>query len=995
MESPKAGPVANIPAGLLYLFAFAVYMGSAGFGLEMALWQQYSPLIWPPAGLGLVFLLVGGISYAPIVFFGAFFIRLFEGGNFLDAGVFGATYSLVAVMGARVLKGHFKLRDGLERISDVSVFIFFGVLILPFFSAGITTLSIAHFAPEFRVEFSELLAMRWLSDVLGVLVVAPFLLVWRAKTRINWRNDQTVEVLVWLALLILLGALVFRNWAPTDTLRYPMELAIFPLMAWAAIRFGQRGVTVGILIVAMMAVWELRDVIGPNATKTITQPPGYLWLFIGVLATTSLYLASTWTELRNREDQVRTNEERLRAFVQALPDLALVFRADGHCTEVFAPRKSRFRHRLTSFRGKPLEAIYPLGLARIFQETIRDVLTDRDLKVVRYAVSIDGEDCTFEGRFAPIESENGDPLSVMVVSYDLTENQRAKEDLQNRDQMLQALTQAEGILLKEKVFHRGVREALQVVGKGLELDMVQIYQESRTVESSSNHWECPYEWLRESPFIFGNPRFGPNELSMVDEHWKLRLKRGEVLSYHYTHADEPTRAFLNQVGMRSMEIYPLEPKGGMWGVIVYGSSLERPVEDRNAEAVLQAITESLRAYMETQLIQDELTAAKEAAVAADHAKSEFLAIMSHEIRTPMNAIIGFSDLLKQTDIDERQGEYIDIITRSGKDLLELINNILDFSKLESNSVELERTPFNLETALVEVLEMVLFRAKEKGVEMEFQCPDSAKQRFWGDPLRLRQVILNLLTNAVKFTNTGSVNLVVKDLATDGPWKTFEFSVVDTGIGIAPEHRSDLFKAFRQADSSTTREYGGTGLGLTIVQRLIDKMGGRINLVSEVGQGSTFSVVLRLEREFGEGGIEEDDPHSDLLEKRFAEDNPLRILVVEDDLLNTRLICDVLERLGYSPEAVSDGYKALAVLTEQRHDAVLMDIQMARMDGLETTRRIRKGECGERARQLPIVAVTALALDEERERILAGGVSAYLSKPIELGSLKDVLASLNS
>ncbi len=977
------------PFLLNHVIAFLVYLGSAGIGLEMALWQQFAPLIWPPAGFALALLLLGGPSHVPVIFLGALTVRLFEGGGLFDGLIFGAAYAAAAYLAYHLLRRFFGFRNSLERLVDVSGFLFIGVLLIPVLSAFVTTAAIWQFTPEFCPDFAALLGVRWLSDALGVLVLTPFLLVWYSRTRINWRNEQTAEVLVWLTILIFLGALVFRNWAPTDTLRYPMELAMFPIMAWAAIRFGQRGVTVGILLASMMAVWELRDVIGPEATRTISQPPGYLWVFVGVLSTTALYLAATWTELKLREDESRTNEERLRAFVHALPDLALVFNQQGVCTEIFAPLNSHFRNRMGLFKGKSVEDIYPTDLARKFRDTIESVIRERNLEVVRYAISIDGEDRTYEGRFAPIESFEGQPLSVMLVSYDLTESQHARHDLQKRDLLLNALTNAEAILLKEKVFHRGVRKAIECVGKGISLDMVQIYQ-LHTSDEGLPLLERTHEWLRESPYMFGALNISIEDLQRISESWKDLLASGRPWEMHYSEANESTRAFLSQIGMRSITIFGIHPGGGGSGFIVYGSSLERSGNDHHVASVLEAITESLRAYMETQVIQDQLKAAKEAAVAADHAKSEFLAIMSHEIRTPMNAIIGFSELLRQTDVSDQQTEYVDIITRSGKDLLELINNILDFSKLESNSVELERIRFNLETALMEVLEMVLFRAKEKGISLEFEGNSDLKAAFWGDPLRLRQVLLNLLTNAIKFTSKGYVRLKVKTLEVEDPWYTLEIQVEDSGIGIPEENRSDLFKAFRQIDSSTTREYGGTGLGLTIVQRLVDKMGGRVSLESEVGKGSVFSVVLRFER-FSPDEIEEGGGLSEAnLQTSFARRHPLNILVVEDDEMNTRLLCAILARLGYEPEAVSDGFKALAVLTEARHNVVLMDMQMARLDGLETTRRIRAGDCGDRIQDVPVIALTALALDEERQRILESGVNYYLSKPIRMNALKDIL-----
>ena len=911
-----------------------------------------------------------------------------------DALVFGAAYSLTSYLSWVVLVRYCRFRNSLERIADVGGFLFFGVLLIPVVSSFLTTSAIWVFTPDFCPDFVALYSVRWLSDALGVMVIAPFLLVWYSRTRINWRNEQTLEVLIWLFVLIFLGALVFRNWAPTDTLRYPMELAMFPIMAWAAIRFGQRGVTLGILLASMMAVWELRDVIGPDAIKTISQPPGYLWVFVGVLSVTSLFLAATWTELRKREDELRTNEERLRAFVHAMPDLALVFQEDGTCSEIFAPINSHFRERISSFKNEPLESIYPPDLARKFRDTIQEVVQKRDLAIVRYAISVDGMDRIYEGRFAPIEAFGEQQAAVMVVSYDLTDNQHARQDLQKRDMLLKTLTEAEGILLKEKIFHRGVRRAIECIGKGVSLDMVQVYR-VHVPTGTNDIMECTHEWLRENPYMFGSTNISEESLAQVSPRWKEIFEEGKPWEMHYSEADESTRSFMNSLGMRSITLMGITPTGGELGFIIFGSSLERSGKDNHAFAVLMAITESLRAYMENQLNQEELNRTKEAAIAADHAKSEFLAIMSHEIRTPMNAIIGFSDLLQQTEMSEQQKEYVDIILRSGNDLLDLINNILDFSRLESNSIELERTRFSLETAIMESMEMVLFKAKEKGIGLTYSGLGIEKSLFWGDPLRLRQILLNLLTNAVKFTHEGFVRLEVKIVETEEPWYTLEFSVLDTGIGIPEENRTELFKAFRQSDSSTTREYGGTGLGLSIVQRLVDKMGGRVSMESTVGKGSTFFVVVRLERDMSDEKQVPAPRRKPALDKSFAGKHPLTILVVEDDLVNTRLICEILERLGYPVEAVTDGFKALAVLAEGRHNLVMMDMQMARLDGLETTLRIRSGECGDSVQGISIIALTALALPEERERILKSGVDHYLSKPIGLAALKEILVNVSA
>ena len=978
------------------LVALLLYVGVAGIGLEMGVTRPNAPLVWPPAGLGLALILLGRpLRMAGVVFVGSLLIRLLAGGGGLDAALHAVGYAGGASLGAWAFRRWQGQGSPFERIQSVTVFLITGPGLTAGVSAFVASLTLMAQDLGGGYGFSGLLLARWLSDGLGILMVAPFIIVWYARTRIMWRNDQTVEVLGWLAFLLLLGALIFRNWAPTDTLRYPMELAMFPVMAWAAIRFGQRGVSFGILIISILAVWELRDVVGPAATRTISQPPVYLWAFVGILSTTSLYLAATWTEIRGREDELRTNEKRLSAFVHALPDLAMVFSGSGICLEVFAPANSPFRKRISSLRNEPLEVIYPADLSRKFRDTIAEVLQTGELAIVRYAIAIEGDDRVYEGRFAPIDSFSDQPPSVMFVSYDLTDIQRARHDLQKRDNLLKALTEAEAILLREKLFHRGVRRAMACIGRGAGLDLVQLYS-VHTAPDGGELFECTHEWLRDPLSQPEALRLRDKELRSLDPEWRTFLQSGEPWEFNFTHGSEAQRGLLNRMGLRTVTLVWIQPSGGEPAILLFGSQLERSGIDNHITSVLGALSESLRAYMETQLVQDELRAAKEAAVAADAAKSEFLAIMSHEIRTPMNAIIGFSDLLQQTEVSDQQADYIDIILRSGRDLLGLINNILDFSKLESGGMQLEETTFDLGRTLDDSVEMVLYHAREKGIELALDACPEARSTFYGDPLRIRQVLLNLLTNAIKFTHHGEVRLEVSPVEKEPEALTLSFRVVDTGIGIDPANRSELFKAFQQGDSSTTREYGGSGLGLTIVQRLVDKMGGSISLESKVGQGSAFTVLLRLPvRAVVDEAERKETVASDLLEADFCHRHPLDILVVEDDAVNTRLIRAVLNRLGYEVTTATDGFKALAALAEKPFSLVLMDMQMARMDGLETTRRIRSGDCGLQSRRIAIAALTALALNEERERILSSGVDFYLAKPIRLRDLKEVLQQVHA
>jgi signal transduction histidine kinase len=383
----------------------------------------------------------------------------------------------------------------------------------------------------------------------------------------------------------------------------------------------------------------------------------------------------------------------------------------------------------------------------------------------------------------------------------------------------------------------------------------------------------------------------------------------------------------------------------------------------------------------------ELRAARDKAMEASRLKSQFLANMSHEIRTPMTGVLGAADLLvRATNLTEQQRRYVDILSTSGKALLSLINDILDFSKIEAGHLELESASFELRDIFIDVVRMLEPQATGKGLQLRLDLDPDLPGAVVGDALRLRQVVTNLVGNAVKFTDTGQVEVTVRP-TTRGPGvTTVRCEVSDSGIGISAEDIPSLFVDFSQVDPSHTRRFGGTGLGLAISDRLVRGMNGEIGCLPREGGGSTFWFAVPFptkETAFTEADarVEEPRSHHDLLESSPT------ILVVDDNEINGSLMASMIGLLGYRSETVTSGADAMNAVENGSYAAVLMDCQMPVMDGFATTAALRAGDHD----ALPIIAVTATATAEDRARCLAAGMDDYLAKPIVMDRLAATLS----
>ncbi len=434
------------------------------------------------------------------------------------------------------------------------------------------------------------------------------------------------------------------------------------------------------------------------------------------------------------------------------------------------------------------------------------------------------------------------------------------------------------------------------------------------------------------------------------------------------------------------------------GAGTYRWARMRGEAERDASGRPLHLAGSMQDVTEARAARDALIQASEAAQAASRSKSAFLANVSHEIRTPMNGIIGMTSLLLDSTMDRAQREYAETIHASANSLLAVINDILDFSKIEAGKLDIDSVEMDLPASIAETRAILAFQAAAKGLSLEVSVSPEVPRGVMGDRQRIRQCLINLISNAIKFTHTGGISVHVAVTRREDEHVLARFEVRDTGIGIAPGTLPTLFQPFVQADSSTTRHFGGTGLGLSIVRRLVELMGGEVGVASELGRGSTFWFALPLQvvdaERLSRGELTDSEAaplageHAPHAPQKFVQRYAGKVLLVEDNLVNQKVARNFLERLGCGVSVAGNGLEAVHAFVQERFDLVLLDLQMPLMDGYAATSRIRSLE--RRDRRTPIVALTASAMTGQRERCLDAGMDDLITKPLDVARLQAVL-----